>query len=208
MDSATLARALIESAWLTARLAAGLAFAGFAVAVVAFRLRAGRAGRPRIAHRRPGAAARIAAMAFAFAAGAAVTAWTHDQAAAWLPAAGQAIVAATATLAVLAGGMMAIWAGSTLGVNFALDAAAREDGGLVTAGPFALVRHPFYAAVGLLGAGTALAFGSLAGASVFLLLYAPAARGRAALEEQVLAEAWPAAWSAYAAKTPRFLPRW
>ena len=208
MDSATLARALIESAWLTARLAAGLAFAGFAVAVVAFRLRSGAGGRPAITHRRAGAGSRVAAMALAFAAGIAVTVWTRDQATAWLPAAGQAIAAATATLAVLAGGMMAIWAGSALGVNFALDAAAREGGGLVTGGPFTLVRHPFYAAVGLLGAGAALAFGCLAGAAVFLALYAPAARWRAALEEEVLAEAWPAAWTEYAAKTPRFIPRW
>jgi protein-S-isoprenylcysteine O-methyltransferase Ste14 len=40
-----------------------------------------------------------------------------------------------------------------------------------------------------------------------LAAYPPTARWRAALEEEALAAAWPAEWPAYAARTPRFIPR-
>jgi protein-S-isoprenylcysteine O-methyltransferase Ste14 len=197
MDSAEVARALLDAAWITARIAAGLAALGTTVAVALVHGRAGGGPGPR-----------VAAMLLAVLAGAAITLLTRGQAAAWLPAFGQAVVAASSMLASLSGGMFAGWAAAALGVNLTVDAVVREGGSLVTAGPFALVRHPFYSAVGLLGVGAALALGSLMGAAVFLALYAPAAGWRAALEEELLAEAWPAAWPAYAAKTPRFVPRW
>ncbi len=206
MDSVTLARALIDAAWITARLAAGLSLAGAVVAMTLVHLRAAGPGRP-VLHRRSGVLPRVAAMTLAALVGAAVTVATRDQAAAWLPAAGQAVVAATSALASLCGGMLAAWAAAALGVNFAVAPIVRDGGGLVTTGPYALVRHPFYSALGLLGVGGGLAFGSLAGAAVFLALYAPAVRWRAALEEDLLAGAWPEAWPAYAARTPRFVPR-
>lgn len=205
MDSAEVARALLDAAWITARISAGLAALGAMVAVVLVHARAG--GGP-VVRRRAGVGPRVAAMLLAAGAGAVVTLLARGQAAAWLPAFGQAVVAATSMLSSLTGGMFAGWAAAALGVNLTVDAVVRERGTLVTAGPFALVRHPFYTAVGLLGVGAALALGSLAGAAVFLALYAPAARWRAALEEELLVEAWPAAWPAYAAKTPRFVPRW
>ncbi len=205
MNSQAVAAAMLEAAWITARLAAALAGLGTVVAVVAIHLRAGDAP---VVRSRPGAGPRVAAMLASALAGAVVTVLSDGQATAWLPPPAQGAIAATATLAALVGGMVAMWAASALGVNLAVGAVAREGGGLVTAGPFALVRHPFYTAVGLLGVGATLAFGSLAGALVFLATYAPAARWRAALEEELLAEAWPDTWPAYAARTPRFVPRW
>jgi protein-S-isoprenylcysteine O-methyltransferase Ste14 len=205
MDSNAMAAALLEAAWITARIAAGISVLGTVVAL--FVVHADARHSP-VAHRRAGAGPRIAAMLLACALAAVVTVRTIGQAEMWLPPAGQAVAAATATLAALGGGLFAGWAAATLGVNLAADAVVRRDGALVTGGPFALVRHPFYAAIGLLGVGATLAFGSLAGALVFVVTYAPAAAWRAALEEEVLAEAWPDAWPAYAAKTPRFVPRW
>jgi protein-S-isoprenylcysteine O-methyltransferase Ste14 len=204
MDSTAMAAALLEAAWITARIAAGISVLGTVLALFVVHADAHRSP---VARRRAGAGPRIAAMLFACVAAAVVTVVTVGQAEAWLPPAGQAVVAAAATLAALGGGMFAGWAAATLGVNLAADAVVKQDGALVTGGPFALVRHPFYAAIGLLGLGATLAFGSLAGALVFAVTYVPAAGWRAALEEELLAEAWPAEWPAYAAKTPRFVPR-
>ena len=207
MTGPSMAAALLESAWITARLAAALATLGAIVAMAIVHARAGGGRAVAVRQRRSGTAPRVAAMLLAAFAGAVVTTLTRDQAASWLPAGGQAIVAAGSMLSSLCGGMFAAWAAMTLGVNFTIGAVVREGGGLVTGGPFALVRHPFYGALGLLGVGAALAAGSLVGAAVFLAGYAPAARWRAGLEEDLLAEAWPATWPAYAARTPRFLPR-
>jgi protein-S-isoprenylcysteine O-methyltransferase Ste14 len=207
MDSRTLAAALLEAAWITARIASGLSVLGAIVAMTLVRARVG-GGRPAaVRHRRAGALPRVAAMLLAALAGAIVTTLTRTPAGGGLPAAGQAVIAAISMVSSLCGGMFAAWAAAALGANFAIGAVVRADGALVTSGPFALVRHPFYGALALLGIGAALAAGSLAGAVVFLAAYAPAAHWRAALEEQVLAEAWPAAWAEYAARTPRFLPR-
>jgi len=199
---------LLESAWISAQVAATLSLVAALAAVVAVHARAHRgAVPPRV--RPPGSGVRFAAMAVALGAAALATALTRGQAAAWLPAPLQAVAAATATLACLSSAMLAVWAAMTLGANFAVGAQVRGDAqaALVTGGPFALVRHPLYAALALLAAGTALAWGSLVGLAVVLVAYPPTARWRAALEDEALAAAWPDTWPAYAAKTPRFIPR-
>lgn len=201
---------LLESAWISARVAAIVALAAAFAAVVVVHARAHRDGGGGPPRAQPGGSGiRFAAMAAALVGAAAATALTPGQVAAWLPAPVQAVAAATAALACLSGAMIAIWAAVTLGANFAVHATVRGDerAALVTGGPFALVRHPLYAALALLAAGAALAWGSLPGLAVVLVAYPPTARWRAALEEEALAAAWPAEWPAYAAKTPRFVPR-
>ena len=208
MEPEALARALLDAAWISARLATGFAVvvAVGTMAIVAARAHsAARLAAPRV--RRP-AGPRVAAQFAAMGLGIAVTAWTQGQAQAWLPPPVQAVIATLAALAVLFAGTFVAWAAWSLGSSFTLDAVVPEHATLVTSGPFALVRHPFYAAWGLLGTGAMLAFGSLAGALAFALAWIPATRWRAQLEEQALAEAWPVEWPRYAAKTPRFLPRW
>jgi protein-S-isoprenylcysteine O-methyltransferase Ste14 len=210
LDPAGIASALLEAAWISARIATGfafvLAFGGMVAVILVTRREAVQAGPPR-AHR-TGAAPRIAAQLGAVVLGALVTAFTRGQAQAWLPAPAQAAIATLAALAVLFAGTFIAWAAWSLGTSFTHEAIVPARARLVTQGPFALVRHPFYAAWGLFGAGAALAFGSFAGAVVFLAAWIPAMRWRAALEEEALAEAWPGEWPAYAARTPRFLPRW
>jgi protein-S-isoprenylcysteine O-methyltransferase Ste14 len=208
VESGELGRTLLEAAWITARIAAGFAvvLAVGTMVAVARRSHGPGTAAPRVL--RPGFGRRAAAQLAAVVLGMAVTAALPGQAQAWLPPAVQAGVAALAALAVLFAGTLIAWAAWTLGTSFRVEAVVGEGATLVTGGPFALVRHPFYAAWGLLGAGAALAFGSLAGAAAFLAAWIPAMRWRAALEEEALAEAWPAEWPAYAAKTPRFVPRW
>lgn len=214
LDSAGIAEALLEAAWISARIACALAAAvavtGMLAAHLARRRGAEDASPPDAPPRarRAGAGPRALAQLAAAVVGAAVTVWTRDQAAALLPPPFEIAIATLAALGVLFAGTFMAWAAWTLGTSFTLEAVVPARATLVSHGPFALVRHPFYAAWGLLGTCAALAFGSLAGAAVFLAGWIPATRWRAALEEEALAEAWPAEWPAYAARTPRFLPRW
>jgi protein-S-isoprenylcysteine O-methyltransferase Ste14 len=80
-----------------------------------------------------------------------------------------------------------------------------EARGLVTSGPYRLVRHPVY--LGELGAcgGLALAAPSAVNAAV-LGGFAVAQWVRMGLEERALGDAFPQ-YAAYAARTPRLIPR-
>ncbi len=210
MDASEVMAALLESAWISARVAAILSLVLTFVAVVGIHVRAhaGKASAvpPRV--RPPGSAPRLAAMAAVVVVGAFATARTPGQVE-WFPAPVQAIAAAAAALSCLSGTMIAVWAALSLGANFAVGATVRGDAraSLVTSGPFTLVRHPMYTALGLLFAGAALAWGSLLGFALVGCAYPWTARWRADLEEQALAAAWPEEWRTYAARTPRFLPR-
>ena len=83
----------------------------------------------------------------------------------------------------------------------------RKNAALTTSGPYAFTRHPLYLGSGLLAAGLLIAGRSLVadalGVAYFALFYG-AAIGR---EERRLRRRFGAAFEAYAARVPRFLPR-
>jgi protein-S-isoprenylcysteine O-methyltransferase Ste14 len=114
-----------------------------------------------------------------------------------------------ATLLVLAGDLVTLgWCAWLLAAVLALGrcfGVLPEVRGLVTSGPYALVRHPVY--LGELGAaaGLVLAAPTAWNAGVVVAFFlAQAIRMR--LEEQVLAAEFPE-YTDYAARTPRLLPR-
>jgi protein-S-isoprenylcysteine O-methyltransferase Ste14 len=108
------------------------------------------------------------------------------------------------SIVVIVGTGWSIWSLATLGRCFGLLPEAR---GLVTSGPYQVVRHPVYlgeiiAAVGLLlakpGAAIVLIFLAFVGLQCW----------RALFEERALASAFPEVYPAYAARVGRLLPFW
>jgi protein-S-isoprenylcysteine O-methyltransferase Ste14 len=111
------------------------------------------------------------------------------------------VVQALADVLIIAGTAGALVAVSRLGESFSVMPEARK---LVTSGPYALVRHPLYAAELVGVAGLVLQFQQpwavLLGMSVFAFQY-----WRTVFEESVLSQAYPD-YAAYRARTWRFVP--
>jgi protein-S-isoprenylcysteine O-methyltransferase Ste14 len=89
----------------------------------------------------------------------------------------------------LTGAALGVWAGRTLGASLTPFPRPRDDGVLVETGPFAVVRHPIYAAGILVFAG----FGLLTSIPATAATVALAAlwHFKARVEERLLAERFP-----------------
>jgi protein-S-isoprenylcysteine O-methyltransferase Ste14 len=116
---------------------------------------------------------------------------------------------ATSAGLVLAGDVVAtlafcwvLWSALALGRCFGVLPEVR---GLVTAGPYRLVRHPVYLGELTAAAGLTLAAPTSWNAGV-LAAFVIAQAVRMRLEERALADAFPE-YRAYAARTPRLVPR-
>jgi protein-S-isoprenylcysteine O-methyltransferase Ste14 len=111
--------------------------------------------------------------------------------------------------AYFAGLALMLWGRITLGemynVSSAMGAQLYADHRLVTSGPFAVVRHPMYVGGIMAELGALLLFRSWAAALV--ALQAPVLIVRARREEEALAAEFGAAWAAYCARVPGWLPR-
>ena len=117
------------------------------------------------------------------------------------------MVAGTAAIAACAAAVLIVWSARTLGRSFAIRAFAPGHGALVTTGPYAVVRHPFYVSLGVLLAAGGLALGSLSGTALGIVFFAAAALWRAALEDRALARALGGEFEEYRARVPALLPR-
>jgi len=83
---------------------------------------------------------------------------------------------------------------------------APELAGLVTGGPFRLVRHPTYVAMSLAMTGVSVASRSVVGLVAVGILFLPAAILRARLEERALQQVFGEAWQTYASRVGFFIP--
>jgi len=100
----------------------------------------------------------------------------------------------------LAAGVPVLAAGVLLAV-VAWGFLGSGGGGLVTRGPYACSRHPFYIGLLLMLTGTVLSLGSVIGAAM-LVLSAGASALRAAIEEKDLAQRFGEEYREYRARTP------
>jgi protein-S-isoprenylcysteine O-methyltransferase Ste14 len=148
--------------------------------------------RPAAVARRSGLAARIIALAGTY--GVWVVGFLPQ---APLPPA-LTILAATVTLV---GSLLIVFTVFHLGRSFSIGPQARE---LVTRGPYALVRHPLYAAEEIALIGVAMHAVWYA-AIPFLLIHGAVQIRRMNCEEQLLAEVFPR-YEAYAHRTARWIP--
>ena len=106
------------------------------------------------------------------------------------------------------GGGLAIWSARVLGRYMVVEIGVQKDHELITAGPYARIRHPTYVAVMCMLGGLALLFLSTVLAA-FFVLGAFLANYRARKEERLLASeaGFGDAYRVYMARTGRFLPR-
>lgn len=110
-----------------------------------------------------------------------------------------------ANVAVGIGLVVVVVAGLGLGPSLTPTPVPRRTGRLVTNGFYRWVRHPIYSAVLLIVVGLVLGSGSVARLTVGAITVA-FFNAKAAWEERRLAARYPG-YGAYAAVTPRFVPR-
>lgn len=104
----------------------------------------------------------------------------------------------------LAGIGLAIWARVILGRNWGMPMTQRAEPDLVTAGPYAVIRHPIYSGILLGVVGTALVINltALAVALVVGIYFIYAAR----VEERNLMATFPSVYPAYRERTKMLIP--
>ncbi len=103
------------------------------------------------------------------------------------------------------------WSRRALGAMMGLSTAAavqlQAAHRLIQAGPYAHVRHPMYLSYWLLLAGLLIVYRTWTPLLLLALMLA-AMVGRARREEEALAATFGEAWREYAARVPKFVPRW
>lgn len=105
-----------------------------------------------------------------------------------------------------AGALFTVWAKLVLGRWFSASFGIKPGHVLVTHGPYAVVRHPMYLGLLVLGAGLGLAFDSAITIVIALAYVVPFAL-HAMVEEQMFARHFGQDWDDYAKRVPRLFPR-
>ena len=98
------------------------------------------------------------------------------------------------------------WASRTMGRNWSIVARTRGDHALVTAGPFAWIRHPIYTAMFLLMVALAIGLGHVARLFIAVPIYALGTAIRVRIEERLLRTTFSSAYDEYANRVKRFIP--
>jgi protein-S-isoprenylcysteine O-methyltransferase Ste14 len=123
-----------------------------------------------------------------------------------LPGPLAAALAAFAVLLAWAAAGLALWARRTLGREWSFEARLVEGHRLVTAGPYAIVRHPIYAAMCWLWLATGLAVARPWGLAFGLLPMLIGTWIRVRSEDALLRGAFGETFEAWAARAPAIVP--
>jgi protein-S-isoprenylcysteine O-methyltransferase Ste14 len=116
------------------------------------------------------------------------------------------LLAVTGCLLAVAGAAVVVRSRMELGPAWSFVPMADEATGLVTTGPYRLVRHPIYLGFSMLAMGEALAFGSWLGSLVVLAGIVPTFAWRAAAEENLLTGTFGERYSRYRKQTKMIIP--
>ena len=115
-------------------------------------------------------------------------------------------LASTGALLGVAGTAVVLRSRLALGPAWSFVPRADQDTGLVTTGPYCLVRHPIYFGLLQFAIGEALAFGSWPAVMMVLFGIAPTFAWRARAEEKLLARTFGDRYTAYRQRTKMIIP--
>jgi protein-S-isoprenylcysteine O-methyltransferase Ste14 len=115
-------------------------------------------------------------------------------------------LAISGCLLALAGAALVIRSRSELGAAWSFVPKADQIVGLVTTGPYRLVRHPIYLGLALLAMGQALAFGSWPALLIVPCWIVPTFVWRARAEEKLLSRTFDERYAVYRQRTRMIIP--
>jgi protein-S-isoprenylcysteine O-methyltransferase Ste14 len=115
-------------------------------------------------------------------------------------------LALSGCLLALAGAALVLGSRAELGPAWSFVPRADQGRGLVTTGPYRLVRHPIYLGLALLAMGQALAFGSWPALMIVLAGIVPTFAWRARAEEKLLSRTFGERYAVYRQRTKMILP--
>ena len=115
-------------------------------------------------------------------------------------------LALSGCLLALAGATLVLRSRAELGPAWSFVPKADQGTGLVTTGPYRLVRHPIYLGLTLLAMGQALAFGSWPALLIVLSGIVPTFAWRARAEEKLLSRTFGERYAVYRQRTKMIIP--
>ena len=116
------------------------------------------------------------------------------------------LLALSGSLLALAGAALVLRSRAELGPAWSFVPKADQDAGLVTTGPYRLVRHPIYLGLALLAMGEALAFRSWPALMIVLSGIVPTFAWRACAEEKLLSRTFGERFAVYQRRTKMIIP--
>jgi protein-S-isoprenylcysteine O-methyltransferase Ste14 len=115
-------------------------------------------------------------------------------------------LASSGSLLAISGAVLVLRSRAALGAAWSFVPLADRGTGLVTAGPYRLVRHPIYLGLALLAMGQALAFSNWPAVVIVLGGVIPTFAWRARAEEAVLGRTFGEGYALYRKRTKMIIP--
>ena len=115
-------------------------------------------------------------------------------------------LAASGSLLAIAGAVLILKSRAELGPAWSFVPMADQGTGLVTTGPYRLVRHPIYLGLALIALGEALAFSSWPAVLIVLCGIVPTFAWRARAEETLLGQTFGESYALYRRQTKMIIP--
>jgi len=116
------------------------------------------------------------------------------------------VLASSGSLLAVVGVVVVLRSRAELGAAWSLVPMADQSTGIITTGPYRLVRHPIYSGLALLATGEALAFGNWAALLIVLCGIVPSFAWRARAEETLLIRTFGESYVLYRKQTRMIIP--